>query len=144
MQILSRIVFVVVLGLIATNSDRAAAQIGQFQTAGVTVQLPVIQTRSVSTVVSVPDGGTINLSGGSSSFRQSSRSGFGRFSNSNRFGGGPRTGTSVSARIIQLRELEQEMLADHLAARSQTGGVQVNGTKAVQAKADFITRNVGR
>ena len=141
MQTLKRIVFVVtplLVGLVvATNSARAVAQ---------TVQLPVIGVRGVRTAVFVPDGGTINLGGvGRSSYGQSRQSGFGRFPSSNRFGaGGPRSGASLSAKIIRLKDLERRMLADHAARRPQAGDVHLNGSHAVQAKADFISRNVGR
>ena len=112
------------------------------QNVNTTIQLPVIRYSSVRTVVSVPDGGTINLSGGSSSFSGQRR--FGRLPG-NSFGrGGTASGSSLSAHIIALREMERDMLQHHRAARSQTGGVDVNGPAAVRAKADFLTRNIGR
>ena len=59
MQTLNRIVYIVmpllVGAMVALDGDSVMAQ------AGVTVQLPVFRTTGVSTVVSVPDGGTINL-----------------------------------------------------------------------------------
>ena len=142
MQTLNRIVFIVmpllVAAMVALDGDCVMAQVG------VTVQLPVFRTTGVSTVVSVPDGGTINLSGGGGSrFGQSSQSGFGRFP-SNRFGSRAPSRTTLSAKIIRLKEIEQQILADHKARRVQPGAVHVNGSHAVQAQADFITRNVGR
>ena len=143
MQTLNRIVYIVMpllLGaMVVLDGDSVMAQ------GGVTVQLPVFRTTGVSTVVSVPDGGTINLSGGGgSSFGQSSQSGFGRFPSSNRFGSRNPSRTSLSAKIIRLKEIEQQIIADHKARRVQPGAVHVNGSHAVQAQADFITRNVGR
>jgi len=147
MQTPNRILFVLaplLLGVVvATHGDSAIAQTGQAP--GVTLQLPVIRFSSVSTAVSVPDGGTINLSGGGgSSFGQSSQSGFGPLRNSNRFGSRSPSGSSLSAKIIRLKEIEQQILADHAARRSPPGRVHINGSHAVQSKADFISRNVGR
>jgi len=125
--------------MVVADSDCAIAQ------AGVTVQLPVFRTTGVRTAVSIPDGGTINLGGvGRSIYGQSSQSGFGRFPGSNRFGSRSPSRSSLSAKIIRLKEIERQMLADHAARRPQPGDVLLNGSRAVQAKADFITRNVGR
>lgn len=142
MQTLNRIVYIVlpllVGAMVAMDGDCVMAQ------GGVTVQLPVFRTTGVSTVVSVPDGGTLNLSGGGSSFGQSNRSGFGRFPSSNRSRGGSNSRRSLSANIIRLKELEQQIIADYKARRVQPGAVHLNGSHAVQTQADFITRNIGR
>lgn len=156
MQTLNRIVFVVralVLGLmvamIAIDGECVFAQTGMRQTrppsVGVTVQLPVFQIHSISTAVSVPDGGTISLGGvGRSNYGRSSQSGFGRQPSRNRFGSRSPAGATLSAKIIRLKELEQQMLADHAARRSPPSRVEINGSHAVQAQADFISRHVGR
>lgn len=132
------------LGLvIAIGGQSVIAQTGQVP--GVTVQLPVFRTFGVRTAVSVPDGGTINLGGvGRSSYGQSNQSGFGRLPSSNRFRNNSPSGAALSVRIIRLKELERQMLADHAAGRPQPDDVRVNGSRAVQAKADFISRHVGR
>ncbi len=110
-----------------------------------TVQLPVFRTFGVRTVVSVPDGGTINLSGvGRSSFGQSTQSGFGSFPGGNRFGSRSPSRSSLSAKVIRLKEFEQQVLADYKARRSPPSRVEINGSHAVQAQADFISRHVGR
>ncbi len=155
-QTLSRIVFFVralvlclMVAMVAIDGECVFAQTGMRQTrppsVGVTVQLPVFQIHSISTAVSVPDGGTISLGGvGRSNYGRSSQSGFGRQPSRNRFGSRSPTGATLSARIIRMKEFEKQMLADHAAGRPQACDVRVNGSHAVQAKADFISRNVGR
>jgi hypothetical protein len=93
----------------------------------------------------VPDGGTINLGGvGRSSFGRSGQSGFGRLPGGARLGGHSSSRSSLSAKIIRLKELEQQILADHAANRIPPSQVEINGSHAVQEKADFISRHVGR
>ena len=132
-----RIAIVGVFMFSATVCASATAQ----QNVNTTIQLPVFRTSGVRTVVSVPDGGTLNLSGGSSSFGGQRR--FGRLSGRSLGAGRTTGGTSASAHIIRLREVEGKLLRDQRVARFQTGGVDVNGTDAVKAKADFLTRHIG-
>ena len=113
--------------------------------AGATVQLPGIGFRGVRTAASAPDGETTNLGGVSRSrFGQSSQSGVGRFPIRNRFGSRSSSSSSLAAKIIRVKELEQQMLADHAVRKLEMGQVRINGSHAVESKADFITRNVGR
>jgi hypothetical protein len=140
-QIASSVWPILMGAIIALNGDSTLAQ------GGATVQLPVIGFRSVRTAVSVPDGGTINLSGGGGSrYTQSQWSSLGRLPKNNRYrnGAGATSGTSLSAKIVRLKDFERQMMEDHAAGRSQPGDVRINGSLAVQAKADLISRNVGR
>lgn len=117
-----------------------------------TVQLPTVSIFNIRTVVSVPDGGVIHLGG-------VSRHASGRISRGMPGVAGPwarpfqnrATGYSTSAsnmnarvQIISTRELEKEVMAeaDRRILISQSS--DPNGTPAVQAKADFISRNIGR
>jgi type II secretory pathway component GspD/PulD (secretin) len=130
-------------------SATAYAQNGFGRPTNIRVQLPVVSVFNVRTVVSVPDGGTMSLGGVS---RHSS----GRTSRGVPGFGGPlfqgrgigyssgRNQATVKATIISNREINDALMADgnrRFAARQQTG---INGAPAVQAKADFITRNIGR
>ena len=136
LQMLIRAFGLVALLVFVTDANCLVAQ---------TVQLPVFRTFGVRTAASVPDGGTINLGGvGRSRYGQSSQSGFGRSGGRNRFGGSSPTSSSLTAKVIRLREYERQMRADLAAGRSQPGPIQINGSHAVQAQADFISRNVDR
>ena len=104
------------------------------QFANTTVQLPTFRVTQFSSSFSVPDGGTIRLgsigrrdylpgaiSGGSSS-------------------------ATASARVLIMKELEQEMLSNHEPQIRQSALRQqkLNGTLKTQSKADFISRNINR
>ena len=118
------------------------------------VQLPTLRFFNVRTVVSVPDGGSTSLGGvsrnASGSINRgvpglSSVPGAGRLFRNRGIGGTANAaGSSVSARIIVMSELEEDVLAE--ANRRQTFSAQSdpNGSLAVQRQADFITRNLGR
>ena len=112
------------------------------QFAGPTIQLPTFRVTEFRSVVSVPDGGSINLGG---SLRDDLR--IGRTPNSRSFSRSTaRSNAQVSADILIMDELEQEMLsASAPALRSSAAASQaINGSPQVQAKADFISRNVDR
>lgn len=122
----------------------AAAEAQLFQV----IQLPTIRTFRTNTVVSVPDGGSIRLGGVNSHREQSIRSGSGLpgplFNNR----GISRETTSAnavaSAELIIMSEYEEAVLAEARRRRLASQATNLNGPPAVQAKADFITRNIGR
>lgn len=118
-------------------ADAAVAQ--PFAT---TVQLPIVRVTRINTAVSVPDGGTINLSGGGRSIDGYRRQRYGGGNRSYGSGRG-RTSSTLSARIIRLRELEEGMLRQH-GAGFVPGHQPVPVNAAVAAKAAFITRHITR
>ncbi len=115
-----------------------------------TVQLPVVRFFNVRTVVSVPDGGTMSLGGvtrHASGSRSSGIPGFRGRPFTNR-GSGYQQGADrlvLTPKIIINSELEQDVLAEAAAReRFRQQFANPNGPPAVQTKADFITRNIGR
>ncbi len=129
--------------------ENAHAQSGFGRPANIQVQLPVVSFFNVQTVVSVPDGGTMSLGG-------ISRHSSGRFSRGVPGLGGPlfqNTGTgystggsraTVTAAIISNQEIGDSLLAEGNRRATIRERFDPNGAPAVQAKADFITRNIGR
>ena len=125
------------------------AQNGFGRPTNIRVQLPVVSVFNVRTVVSVPDGGMMSLGGVSShSSGRSSRGvpGLGGplFQNRGIGYSAGRSQANVKATIISNREIDDALMADghrRFATRQHFG---VNGAPAVQAKADFISRNIGR
>ena len=121
---------------------------------GVTIQLPTIGFFNVNTVVSVPDGGRTSLGGvRRGAWGRTSRSvplagnipGLGRGFNNTAIGrDASASNASVSAKIIVMSELEQEVLAEAERRRALRSFQNPNGTASTQRKADFITRNIGR
>ncbi|MFK7768628.1 MAG: hypothetical protein AB8B55_15510 [Mariniblastus sp.] len=113
------------------------------------VQLPVLRFFNVRTVVMVPDGGTISLGGVSRHAEGQSSRGvpglrgplFQNRSRGSSTGGGH---ASVTARIISTREMEQAVLAEANYREKMRAASDPNGSRAVQAKADFISQNIGR
>jgi hypothetical protein len=114
-----------------------------------TIQLPTVRIFNVRTAVSVPDGGTMSL-GGVSSFSsgQTSRGvpGLRGPLFQNRAGGYSAGGShaSVKVRIISNREIGEDLMAEGERRAAIQELHDPNGTRAVQAKADFISRNIGR
>jgi len=122
-----------------------------------TLQLPEFHYTTVNTTVSVPDGGTVLLGGIKRASEQRIENGvpvlgkvpgLGRLFNNNAIGKTTSAGNmSVTARIIILEEEEAKLgLAP---PTSRAGGPAVNGPafaepNAVDQKADFLSRNVGR
>jgi hypothetical protein len=117
-------------------------------TANTQIQLPVVSFFNIRTVVSVPDGGIMSL-GGVSRFASGTSTrgvpGLGRAFSNRSFGSqSSASNASVRVRILSNREMSEDVLAtaDRQAAIYESS--DPNGSKAVQAKADFISRNVGR
>ena len=114
-----------------------------------TVQLPVLRFFNVRTVVSAPDGGVMSLGGvksHSSGSRSSGIPGLAGRPFQNRGTGFSSTGSHlvVKPRIIISSELEADVLREAERRNAIREKSDPNGPKAVQAKADFITRNIGR
>lgn len=114
------------------------------------VQLPTFRFFNVRTVVSVPDGGTISLGGVNRSSSGSVKRGvpgLSRVPGAGRLFGNRATGStrsSVSAKVIVMSEYEEAVLAEAERRRRRSALRDPNGSAAVQKKADFISRNVGR
>ena len=113
------------------------------------VQLPVVSFFNVRTAVMVPDGGTMSLGGVSNySSGQTSRGvpGLGGPLFQNRAGGfsAGSSRASVKVRIISNREISEDLMAEGERRAAIREISDPNGTQAVQAKADFITNNIGR
>jgi len=123
---------------VALCADQAFAQFP-----GVTLQLPTIRTTQFNTVISVPDGGTASLGGNVRTGNAfTNRPGRGTtFSGSS--GGG---GAQVSAHVLIMSELEQQMLdnARPVIRQSKFNQQQINGSQQTQSIADFISGNINR
>ena len=113
-----------------------------------TVQLPVLSFFNVQTVVSVPDAGIRSLGGVSRhASGRTSRGvpGWGRgFSNRSRGFATVSSNAAVRVRIISLNEMSEDVLSNANRRASIYESKDPNGSNAVQARADFISRNVGR
>ena len=105
-----------------------------------TVQLPTVSNFSISTVVSVPDGGTLYLGGGAGSAAFSSRRPGSRASS--RSVAGP--GVSVSAKLIIGVEVDAELERLGRAALARKARPDIHGTEAEKAKASFLSKHLGR
>lgn len=121
---------------------------------GVTIQLPTISVFNVNTVVSVPDGGTMSL-GGVSRYAagQTSRGvpglsgipfvnrpftnrAYGQTASSNN--------ASVNVRIIVMEEQEALVMQEARRQAAMRRATDPNGPVAVQKRADFLSRHMGR
>ena len=104
------------------------------QFANATVQLPTFRVTQFNSSFSVPDGGTINLGS------------IGRRDYLPKAISGSSSSATASARVLIMKELEQEMLANSKPKIRQSAFRQqkLNGTPKTQSKADFITRNINR
>lgn len=133
--------------LMSAGTTLAQNQFGR--PTNIAVQLPVVSFFNVRTTVSVPDGGMMSLGGVSrsaSGSRSSGVPGLGGPLFRNR-GIGYSTGGSravVTATIISNREIEEDLLAEGNRRARMRERIDPNGSQAVQAKADFISRNIGR
>ena len=136
---------VVVLLAVSFHSQNASAQ---------SVQLPTIGFFNVRTVVSVPDGGSMQIGGVQRSGSQRLGRGIPGLRNvpgagrllGNR-GIGRSTGSSratVHPRLIIMSELEAEVMAGAERLQREAAARDPNGSAEVQKKADFISRNIGR
>ena len=130
-------------------TDLANAQNGFGRPTSINVQLPVVSVFNVRTVVSVPDGGTMSLGGISNhSSGRSSRGvpglrgplfqnrGIGYSAGSSR--------ATIKATIISNREIDEALMAAGNRRFATRRTHDPNGAPAIQAKADFISRNIGR
>ena len=136
----------VFVGLALLNSADCSAQL--------TLQVPSVGFFNVDTVVSVPDGGSITLGGVSRSAAGQTSRGVPGLSNIPGLGRGfgnraigrqsSAAGVQVKARIIILKEMEKEVLAEAERRRALRANSDPNGTVETQKKADFISRNIGR
>jgi len=111
------------------------------------IQLPTVRVFNISTVVSVPDGGTISLGGVNRSSRGSISRGLpgGRpFQNRAIGRASSAANSSVSAKLIIMSEYEKEVMAEAERRRKLAALTDRNGPPAVQQKADFMSRHIGR
>ncbi len=121
---------------------------------GLSVQLPVVRFFDVRSAVSVPDGGTMSLGGVSRSgeFRNSagvpilgSLPATGRaFGNRSTSGFQSAGGSSISVKIISLREMDEDITAEALRLQAVRSSSDLNGSPTVQNQANFLSRNIGR
>ena len=118
------------------------------------VQLPSVGFFNVRTAVSVPDGGSMQIGGVNrhASGRISrgvpgmrSVPGVGRLNGNQAIGSSSSSAKStVRPRLIIMSELEADIMAQAARNKRQAAANDPNGSEAVQKKADFITRNIGR
>lgn len=119
-----------------------------------TIQLPTFRIFNARTVVSVPDGGSIQLGGvNRSSSGRISRGvpglsgvpGTGRLFGNRGISRDTSSGRStVHPRLIIMSELEAEVLAKAARLNHQAALRDPNGSEETKSKADFMTRNIGR
>ena len=131
------------------SAGTSFAQNGFGRPTNISVQLPVVSIFNVRTAVSVPDGGTMSLGGVSrysSGRRTSGVPGLGGPLFQNRGTGFSAGGSraTVTATIISNREIGEDLLAAGNRRARVRERYNPNGSYAVQAKADFISRNIGR
>ena len=143
-----------VLGCLVFFSNQANAQGDNGPANGVTIQLPTISVFNVNTVVSVPDGGTMSL-GGVSRYsggqitrgvpglsgipyvnRPFANRAFGQMASSGR--------ASVNVQIISLAEQEALVMREAERRSSLRQSTDPNGSAAIQKRADFLSRHMGR
>ena len=116
-----------------------------------TVQLPTIDVFNVQTTVMVPDGGTMMLGSiGRSSMGETSRGvpllgnipGAGRLFRNRAAGSETSAGNAtVSAKIISMRELEPEILAE---GNQRLKAANYVPDAATQRRAEFLSRHIGQ
>lgn len=126
-----------VLALVLMCAESVCAQQPAVNT---TVQLPTISNFSINTVVSVPDGGTMFLGGGAGGAAFSSR----RLGNRSISRSASRPGVSVSASLIIGSEIDAELDRRGRLAKQRNARPDIHGTEAVQAKASFLSKHLGR
>ena len=127
------------------------------QVAAQTVQLPTFQRFRVNTTVSVPDGGSVSLGGvyrSRSGSATNSLPFFGGIPVANRLFQNRAIGRQdrfsrayVSAKIIDLREMDEAVLRQAKKSRGQFAGQPLlDGPRPTQAelRARYLTENVGR
>ncbi len=119
-----------------------------------TVQLPTFSFFNVNTTVKVPDGGQMYLGGvgstragsisrglpGASSLPLANRLFRNQAIGASTIG----SGTSVSAKIIIMSEIEEEVMAEANRRIASKRALDPNGSREVQNRAAFIARNIGR
>lgn len=126
----------------------------QQRPAGVRVQLPTTSFFNIRTVVSAPDAGITKLGGVSRG--ASTRSSYGipglsnipwlgrSFRNRALAGSNSANNSSVLVRIISNKEIEEDVLSAATAHKRRDEIRDPNGSHAIQAQADFLSRNIGR
>jgi type II secretory pathway component GspD/PulD (secretin) len=137
-----------VLGLIGQSPAQ------QPRSTGVQVQLPTTSFFNIRTVVSAPDAGISNLGGVRRSSFRSWSAGIPGLGSLPFPGRGFRnravaeidsaSQSGVAVRIISNKELEQDALKWARRTQQQDELLDPNGSRAVQAKADFLSRNIGK
>jgi len=125
---------IVALALLLVSAELAAAQTPIVNT---TVQLPTTRNFSINTVVSVPDGGTLNLTGGTgyAARRPAPRTSSRRIT---------RPGASVSPTLIIGAETDAELERRGRIAIARRARPDIFGTRAEKAKASFLAKHLGR
>ena len=106
------LVLAIASGIILTRDPIAEAQV---------VQLPSTRSLSYSGSVSVPDGGTAALGGGSSSVYGSRRNGWGPFSSQSSASGVGGSSLTASVTIIDLSAMDEAILGSAASVAGQAG-----------------------
>jgi hypothetical protein len=115
-----------------------APAFGQAQPA-TTVQLPTFRFFTVQTSVSVPDGGGAYLGGMKTARDSSLTRGFGPFRNRGIGSDRGAAGMSVHATIIDLKEMDDAILAEAAAGRPGAAAFDPDA-----ARAELLSRHVGK
>ncbi len=139
----------IVVAMFVVESSNASAQ-------GVTIQQPTVTRFSVNSPVMVPDGGSMHMGGITYSGSGRTSRGVPGLSNipylsrlfRNQAIGKESTARNqrVFVKVISLREMEEDMMAQAAARQSLTQSTlkDPNGSRKVQEKASFLSRNIGR
>lgn len=105
-----------------------------------TIQLPTVRNFGVNTVVSVPDGGTMVIGGGSAGTVFPRRRGLSRSTNRRL----SRPGISISPTLIIGAEVEAELQRRGKIALAERARPDIHGTVKEKAKALFLAKHLGR
>jgi len=135
---------VIAVCIFIADSPIATAQNFQRPT-NTRIQLPVISVFNVRTTVMVPDGGIMSLGGVSRHAEGSISRGIPGMINRPFTNRGLGFSSSASQATVKVTVLSnQEMSDDVLAAVRASDSYHPNGSAAVQRKAAFLSRNIGR
>lgn len=141
------------VAVIQSGMDFVVAQQNQ-PSFGLPVQLPTVSTFQINTVVMVPDAGATRLGGVTRGASGLSSAGVPLLSNvpginplfrNQAFGSSSSAAqSSVHVRLIIHSEMEEEVMAEAERRIATRQAIDPNGSAAVQQRAAFLSRNIGR
>jgi type II secretory pathway component GspD/PulD (secretin) len=145
----------IVLGLaMGQSSVESLAQQPNPPSQGIPIQLPTVSSFQINTVVMAPDAGATRLGGVARGASGMSSAGVPLLSNvpginplfrNQAFGSSYSAAqSSVHVKLIIHSEIEEELLAEAERRIATRLAIDPNGSAAVQKRAAFLSRNIGR